>query len=43
MVLFRASRERRDKARFAGNIGNIGKKRNAVAVLSVGSHRASRQ
>ena len=41
-VTFRAHRNRRNKARFAGNIENIGKKRNAVAAVSVGSLRASR-
>lgn len=43
IVTFRAHRNRCDKTRFAGNIENIGKKRNAVAAVSVGSLRASRQ
>ena len=43
IVTFRAHRNRCSKARFAGNIGNIGKKRNDAAAVSVGSHRASRR
>jgi len=43
IVTFRVHRNRCNTARFAGNIENIGKKRNTGAAVSVGSLRASHQ
>ena len=42
-VPFRVPRNCCNKARFAANIENIGKRRNAVAAVSGDSLRASRQ